>query len=153
MGVRCQRTSSFHVASSRVGGKLITLVLFWQVSRSVSTGQLSIGISSKKRLELNLTASFIEIALTTSTLLDREGGQLFRKPRGSNAPFLLKNRTGYAIGFAKTPPKSRSYGKDNAQAKEESARSVVVADGKDLPWRFDDWRTMREVSHSLLPLD
>ncbi|GAA5849449.1 hypothetical protein JCM5353_001982 [Sporobolomyces roseus] len=126
------------------------------VSRSVSTGLLSIGISSKKRLELNLTASFIEIALTTSTLLDREGGQLFRKPRGSNAPFLLKNRTGYAIGFAKTPPKSRSYGKDNAQGKEESARSVVVADGKDLPWRFDDWRTMREnvnaTSHNSLDL-
>jgi vacuolar protein sorting-associated protein 13A/C len=116
---------------------------------------LNIGISSKKRLELNLTASFIEIALTTSTLLDRDGGQLFRKPRGSNAPFLLKNRTGYALGFAKTPAKSHQYGKDSATNRDEGgSKMVVVADGKDLPWRFDDWRTMREVSTSLsLPLD
>ena len=117
-----------------------------QVSRSVSTGRLNIGISSKKRLELNLTASFIEIALTTSTLLDRDAGQLFRKPRGSNAPFLLKNRTGYSLAFAKTPLKAQQYGRDSASNRDDGgSKMVVVADGKDLPWRFDDWRTMREV--------
>ncbi|GAA5995177.1 hypothetical protein JCM5350_001861 [Sporobolomyces pararoseus] len=115
------------------------------VTRSVSTGRLNIGISSKKRLELNLTASFIEIALTTSTLLDRDGGQLFRKPRGSNAPFLLKNRTGYALGFAKTSPKSHQYSRDSAANRDDGgSKMVVVSDGKDIPWRFDDWRTMRE---------
>jgi vacuolar protein sorting-associated protein 13A/C len=96
-----------------------------------------------------LTASFIEIALTTSTLLDRDGGQLFRKPRGSNAPFLLKNRTGYALGFTKTPPKSQQYKENTANGEEDGSRMVVVADGKDIPWRFDDWRTMREVRISL----
>ncbi|GAA6061937.1 hypothetical protein JCM10212_001505 [Sporobolomyces blumeae] len=113
------------------------------VSKSVSTGLLSIDVSSKKRLELNLTSSFIDIALTTSTLLDRAGDQIFRKPRGSNAPFLIKNRTGYPLSLKNEHDKGRD--KDSA---------VQLADGKDIPWRFDDWRTMREnvnaTSHNSL---
>ncbi|GAA5952650.1 hypothetical protein JCM21900_006060 [Sporobolomyces salmonicolor] len=113
------------------------------VSRSVATGLLGVNISSKKRLELNVTSSFIELALTTSTLLGREGDQMFKKARGSNAPFLIKNRTGYPLSLW-------SEGQDASNQPER------LGDGQDVPWRFDDWRTMREnvnsTSHNSLTL-
>ncbi|GAA5859573.1 hypothetical protein JCM8547_006147 [Rhodosporidiobolus lusitaniae] len=101
------------------------------VSRSVTTGLLAVNVSSKKRLELNITSTFIELAMTTSALLGREGDQVFKKPRGSNAPFLLKNRTGYPI----------SLWSENADA---AAQGHRLNDGQDIPWRFDDWRVARE---------
>ncbi|GAA5827080.1 hypothetical protein JCM11251_002234 [Rhodosporidiobolus azoricus] len=101
------------------------------VSKSASTGMLAVNVTSKKRLELNVTSSFIELALTTSTLLDREGDQVFKKPRGSNAPFLVKNRTGYPI----------SLWSENAEA---AAQGQRLGDGQDIPWRFGDWRVARE---------
>ncbi|GAA6006460.1 hypothetical protein JCM10207_004941 [Rhodosporidiobolus poonsookiae] len=101
------------------------------VSRSVATGLLSVNVSSKKRLELNITSSFIELAMTTSMLLNREGDSVFKKPRGSNAPFLLRNRTGYPV----------SLWSENADA---AAQGHRLADGQDIPWRFDDWRAARE---------
>ncbi|GAA5969299.1 hypothetical protein JCM11641_007543 [Rhodosporidiobolus odoratus] len=101
------------------------------VSRSVSTGLLAVSVSSKKRLELNITSTFIELALTTSVLLGREGDAVFKKPRGSNAPFLIKNRTGYPI----------SLWSENADT---AAQGHRLGDGQDAPWRFDDWRFARE---------
>ncbi|GAA5898641.1 hypothetical protein JCM6882_000886 [Rhodosporidiobolus microsporus] len=101
------------------------------VSRAASTGLMAVNVSSKKRLELNLTSTFIELALTASTLLSREGDEVFKKPRGSNAPFLVKNRTGYPI----------SLWSENADA---AAQGQRLADGQDIPWRFDDWRVARE---------
>ncbi|GAA5925213.1 hypothetical protein JCM10213_008734 [Rhodosporidiobolus nylandii] len=101
------------------------------VSRSVTTGLLAVNVSSKKRLELNLTSTFIELAMTTSALLSKEGDSVFKKPRGSNAPFLIKNRTGYAV----------SLWSENADVATQGHR---LGDGQDIPWRFDDWRVARE---------
>jgi vacuolar protein sorting-associated protein 13A/C len=92
---------------------------------------LAVNISSKKRLELNITSTFIELAMTTSALINHEGDQVFKKPRGSNAPFLVKNRTGYPI----------SLWSENVDA---GAQGHRLGDGQDIPWRFDDWRAARE---------
>ena len=108
-----------------------------QVSKTVSTGLLNISVSSRKRLELNITSTFIELALTTAALIGREGDKVFTKARGSNAPFLIKNRTGYSIALV------------NAASTNKSADTARIADGEDMPWRFDDWRTMREVRSRL----
>ncbi|KAL7343935.1 hypothetical protein BJY59DRAFT_711306 [Rhodotorula toruloides] len=101
------------------------------VTRSVTTGLLAIDVSSKKRLELNVTSTFIEVAMTTMSIMDREGDKVFKKPRGSNAPFLIKNRTGYPL----------SLWSESADA---GAQGQRLDDGDDVPWRFDDWRTARE---------
>lgn len=92
---------------------------------------------SQKRLELNITSTFIELALTTAALLGREGDKVFTRARGANAPFLIRNRTGYPLSLW-----SEAAGKGNDVATER------LDDGADVPWRFDDWRTMREVSDS-----
>ncbi|BGP21450.1 Vacuolar protein sorting-associated protein 13 [Rhodotorula toruloides] len=101
------------------------------VSRSVTTGLLAVDVFSKKRLELNVTSTFIEVAMTTMSIMDREGDKVFKKPRGSNAPFLIKNRTGYPL----------SLWSESADA---GAQGQRLDDGGDVPWRFDDWRTARE---------
>jgi vacuolar protein sorting-associated protein 13A/C len=105
-----------------------------QVNRSISTGLLSISLSSQKRLELNITATFIELALTTAAILDKDSEKGFSHTRGANAPFLVKNRTGYPI----------SIWSDTSDDSNEPA-SAKLDNGADIPWRFDDWRKMREV--------
>lgn len=103
------------------------------MSRSSTTGLLAVTVSSKKRLELNITSTFIELALTMSAIVDREGDKIFTKARGGNAPFLIKNRTGYPL----------SLWSETAHVDGEAHR---LEDGDDAPWRFDDWRAIREVS-------
>ncbi|KAM0749832.1 hypothetical protein T439DRAFT_348604 [Meredithblackwellia eburnea MCA 4105] len=120
----------------------------WQfsihVARSSSTGPLKIGLESEKRLELNVTSTFIELAMTTAALMGKEGDKVFTKARGANAPFLIKNRTGYSIALV------------NGASTNKAADTARIEDGADLPWRFDDWRTMREnisaTSHNSLEL-
>ncbi len=111
------------------------------VSKSVASGLLAVMVSSKKRLELNITSTFIELALTTSAILGREGDKVFTKPRGANAPFVIKNRTGYPL----------SLWSETADAHGQAHR---LEDGDDAPWRFDDWKTIREnispTSHNAL---
>jgi hypothetical protein len=34
----------------------------------------------------------IELAMTTMSILDREGDKVFKTARGSNAPFVLRNQ-------------------------------------------------------------
>lgn len=102
-----------------------------QVTRSVQTGLLSVDISSKKRLELNIASSFIELAMTTMSILDREGDKVFKTARGSNAPFVLRNRTGYALSLW-------------SESTDAGSQGHRLDDGSEMPWRFDDWRRARE---------
>lgn len=106
-------------------------LVFTQVTRSITTGLLSVDVSSKKRLELNITATFIELVLTTMSIMDREGDKVFKTARGSNAPFLLRNRTGYPLAFW-------------SEATDTGSQSQRLEDGSEMPWRFDDWRRARE---------
>ncbi|KAK4050444.1 Vacuolar protein sorting-associated protein 13 [Microbotryomycetes sp. JL201] len=111
------------------------------IAKSVTTGLLAVTLASRKRLELNVTATFIELALTTMAIAEREGDKMYTKPRGSNAPFLIKNRTGYPM----------SLWNETSNALGEASR---LEDGQDKPWRFDDWRAVRDnisvTSHNSL---
>lgn len=106
---------------------------FYQVSKSTTTGLLAIALSSRKRLELNLTATFIDTAMTTAALVGREGEKLYKRDRGANAPFIIKNRTGYPLSLW-------------SESSHHNGEAHRLDDGQDVPWRFDDWRAIREVS-------
>lgn len=93
-------------------------------------------LESKKRLELNLTATFIDILTTSAEIWGREGEEVLHKKRGMIAPYLIKNRTGYAI---------RAW-TDLEDDQTKTSSQHVIKDNEDLPWRFEDWRLMREVS-------
>lgn len=104
-----------------------------QASRNAATQGMSVTVSSKRRLEVNVTHTFIELAMNTAILWNQKGEEVLKTSRGSNAPFLMRNRTGHPIVIWAES--------DDRNSKPEPSR---IADGEDLPWRMDDWRAMRE---------
>ena len=90
-------------------------------------------LSSRKRLEINLTSSFIQTVLLFNSLISNNATRLLEKPRGSKAPFLLKNKTGYDINIWATQDSTNYLN-----------NSVNIKNNEEIPWRFDDLRTLRE---------
>lgn len=73
--------------------------------------------------------------LTFLNTWNQEGEPTLRKARGGDAPYRIRNRTGGSIHVwsdidGKSPP------------------AVKIAHGETVDWRFDDWKTMREVLSS-----
>lgn len=94
-------------------------------------------LASKRRLEVNVTHTFIEIAMNMMALWDQQGEEILKTSRGSHAPFLIRNRTGHPISLW-----------TESDDKAARAGSTRLADGDDMPWRLDDWRAMRESATS-----
>lgn len=110
-----------------------------QATRNAATQATAVTLASKKRFEINVTHTFIELAMNTMTLWSQKGDEVLKTSRGSNAPFLMCNRTGHSmVIWAESEDKT---------VKPEPVR---IADGEDLPWRLDDWRAMRESATSNL---
>jgi vacuolar protein sorting-associated protein 13A/C len=94
-------------------------------------------VTSTERLNVNLSTAFIELALETLNSLSREREHVLQKARGSRAPYRIRNLTGTTLRL--WPSAER----DLSEAKKTNA--AIVNDGETIDWRFDDWRTMREV--------
>jgi len=101
-------------------------------SRSV----MQIKLESKQRLELNITNEFIGKMIRVQTLWNKQAATDGRIKRDEGAPYTIRNRTGCAITL---------WSESNAQIK--SAPLVAVKDKEEIPWRFTDWREMRETTH------
>jgi vacuolar protein sorting-associated protein 13A/C len=95
-------------------------------------------ISARERFNFNLSTTFAELALTTARVLGRENERISKKIRGSYAPYRIHNRVGRTIGIT-----SVSDGGNNAKARGE--HEMEIPHDKSVDWRFDDWKTMREV--------
>ena len=93
--------------------------------------------NSKQRLDVNLTMTFVELGLSVMSMLGTERERMLEKARGSYAPYRIWNRTGYPLFIWSDTDGAGSN-------KETSAKQIPV--GKTIDWRFDDWKTMREVS-------
>lgn len=94
-------------------------------------------MSARERLDLNLTTTFVELALTAVNLLGKADENVLEKARGSYAPYRIRNRTGSSI-YVWSDLDGSSNTKD--------AASQQILNDKTIDWRFDDWKTMREVS-------
>ena len=95
-------------------------------------------INSNQRLNVNLTMTFVELGLSVSSMLGSEGESMLKSARGRYAPYKIWNRTGYPLFIW-------SDTEGSANNKEPSAKQQQIANGKTVDWRFDDWKTMREV--------
>ena len=104
-----------------------------QVSRAANPPSLNVALVSKKRLEINVTATFVDMCFTTMALWSKQGEDVLKKSRGHYSPFLIRNRTGYPMLL---------WASDDSNKREPTKLEHM----KDVPWRFDDWKTMREVS-------
>lgn len=94
---------------------------------------MAINFSSKERLELNVTATFIELAITSWNQWTTESERILQSARGGDAPYLIRNRTGYPIELWSDTRGSSSTGR------------ISIDDGSEAPWRFEDFKTLREV--------
>ncbi len=95
-------------------------------------------ISATERLNANLSTAFIELAIATANMLGKEGERMLRKARGSYAPYKIRNRTGCSVCVWSDVDGSTDI---------SDVTMTEIANEKSIDWRFDDWKTMREVSY------
>jgi vacuolar protein sorting-associated protein 13A/C len=93
-------------------------------------------VSSRERLDLNLSVAFAEFVLTTSRIWNSEGQRILMTARGSYAPYRIKNRTGSTL----------SVWTDNTDRGDGAESAQIILHNQSVDWRFDDWRSMREVT-------
>lgn len=93
-------------------------------------------LSSRERLDLNVSTTFTELAITTMNMLGKEGEHSLSKARGSYAPYRIQNRTGSQIFI---------WSDTDGSGSANDPTAVEVANDQTIDWRFDDWKTMREV--------
>ncbi|KAK9485881.1 hypothetical protein V1527DRAFT_94643 [Lipomyces starkeyi] len=112
------------------------LVEPWQLgfhmTRTVQPENLSINFNSRKTLELTVTSQTIAM-LSNSIEMMSGDSDLLSRPPDANAPYRIKNQTGYTLQVWVDNVDNTEY----AMAKE-------IANGEEVPWRFDDWRKLRE---------
>ncbi|KAL3428164.1 hypothetical protein PVAG01_01673 [Phlyctema vagabunda] len=114
----------------------------WQLGLKVSREQrfskkngepeqtMAIDFTSSKILEVTVTSATIALASKSADFLTQEDDVL-SKPRGTEAPYKIRNYTGFDINVWADLP-----GDDNP--------AVKLEDGDEAPWRFEDWEKMRE---------
>ncbi|KDR84988.1 hypothetical protein GALMADRAFT_233521 [Galerina marginata CBS 339.88] len=105
------------------------------VAKEISTGSLNLTLSARERLDLNISTTFVELALTTLNTWSQEGESVLQKARGTYAPYRIRNETGAPI-FVWSDTDSTANTKD--------VDAVKILHDQVIDWRFDDWKTMRE---------
>ena len=94
-------------------------------------------MSARERLDLNLSTTFVELAITTLNTWNKEGQYVLQKARGVYAPYRIRNQTGVPIFV---------WSDTDSSANTKDVDAVKILHDQTIDWRFDDWKTMREVS-------
>ncbi|KAG6890404.1 hypothetical protein C0995_008758 [Termitomyces sp. Mi166 len=104
------------------------------ISKDATSGT-SIALSARERLDVNLSTTFAELVTTSMKLWGIEGDHSLQKPRGTYAPYRIRNRTGSAILVWSDM--------DNSLGSKDPG-VLKIPNDQIVDWRFDDWKTMRE---------
>lgn len=107
----------------------------WQVGLGVAkdpnSGLLSVDLASKKTFDITITTASIALASKSFDFLTTEQDVL-GKPRGHEAPYRIRNYTGFDVVVNSKSPTS------------EEPITVNLEDGTEAPWSFEHWEKMRE---------
>ena len=107
-----------------------------KISRASSSDGIHLSLSARERLDLNLSTTFVELALATPNTWFQEGsGAVLHAARGAYAPYRIRNQTGSPI----------LVWSESDNAASGSVDAVKILNDQTIDWRFDDWKTMREV--------
>ncbi len=104
--------------------------LGFHLSQHKNPDYLSVELYSRKTLELTLTTASIALASRSARFLSQEEDVL-SKPRGVDAPYRIKNQTGFDLSVWTDGPSNQQ-------------KQTKVSDGAEIPWRFEDWEKVRE---------
>ncbi|EIM83408.1 uncharacterized protein STEHIDRAFT_170692 [Stereum hirsutum FP-91666 SS1] len=115
----------------------------WTFSASVAKDRpdsaMVATLSSQERLNLNVSTTFLEMAVDILNTWSREGERVLEKARGSYAPYQIRNYTGTPLYI---------WADADGSSEKKDLGAVKVNDGQTIDWRFDDWKTMREHTGS-----
>ncbi|XP_006454344.1 hypothetical protein AGABI2DRAFT_114096 [Agaricus bisporus var. bisporus H97] len=109
-------------------------------SKEKAEGGLNFGLSARDRLDINLTSNFAEVATTTLNMWSKEGMSVLQKARGTYAPYRIRNKTGTSILV---------WSEGDAGIHAPETEAMPVHNNRTIDWRFDDWRTTREIHTSV----
>ncbi|KAH9459830.1 hypothetical protein Pst134EB_008053 [Puccinia striiformis f. sp. tritici] len=123
----------YNLANSHWEPLMESWPMSFQMARLGSPMHTAFSLDSKQRLELNMTATFIDIVMVGAEIWGREGESCLHRKRGVTAPYVIKNFTGYPLNLWAELDDGSHSGEDH-----------VIEDGKELPWRFEDWKSTRE---------
>ena len=105
--------------------------LGFHISQEKNPDLLSVEVYSHKMMELTITSATIALASKSAQFLSADEDVL-SKPRGADAPFRVRNFTGFEMNiWAVTPD-------------EDQGPATKLSDGEESQWRFEDPTTMRE---------
>ncbi|MBW0551893.1 hypothetical protein O181_091608 [Austropuccinia psidii MF-1] len=77
--------------------------------------------------------------MTGTDIWGWEGKNVLHQKCGIVFPYLIKNPTGYPLKVS-----------EESEEKFHKGKEYLVEDSKSIPWRFEDWKLMREVRVSKL---
>ncbi|KAI0376422.1 vacuolar protein sorting-associated protein 13 [Hypomontagnella monticulosa] len=107
----------------------------WQVGLGIAkeqgSGLFSVDVTSKRTFDVTVTTATIALASKSFDFLTKDEDVL-GKPRGVEAPYKIRNYTGFDISV-----QARS------QSNDENI-SLRLQDGEEGPWSFEHWEKMRE---------
>lgn len=107
----------------------------WQVgfgiAKDPTSGLMSIDVASKKTFDVTVTTATIALASKSFNFLTTEQDVL-GKPRGVEAPYRIRNYTGFDVQLHSKSPTS------------DEPIDLRLGDGQEAPWSFEHWEKMRE---------
>jgi vacuolar protein sorting-associated protein 13A/C len=144
MCIVSDRSLDIHRIGTTFAVRLYFNVDWSQIASEGTQGGMNVKLSSRERLDLNLSTTFAELAISTLDMWGKEGERVLKNGRGSYAPYRIRNRTGSPVCIWSNV--------DGSSSAKREPEAVPIADEEAIDWRFDDWRTMREVLDPILPV-
>jgi vacuolar protein sorting-associated protein 13A/C len=97
---------------------------------------MRVQILSSQALFINITSTFVELALAAISGFSSDTARTSSRSRGGTPPYRIVNQTGSALQIW-----------SNTETGQEQA--TLLQHGQTIDWRFDDWRSLREVRSQL----
>jgi vacuolar protein sorting-associated protein 13A/C len=97
---------------------------------------MRVQISSSQGLFINITSTFVELALAATSGFSSDTARISSRSRGGTPPYRIVNQTGSPLQIW-----------SNTEAGQE--QTTLLQHEQTIDWRFDDWRSLREVRYRL----
>lgn len=107
--------------------------LGFHMAKEISPDKLAVELYSRKMLELTVTSATIALASKSADFLSSEEDVL-SKPRGNDAPYRIRNYTGFEIDVWAS-----------SETSDDEGQAAKLEDGEEKPWRFEDPNITRET--------
>ncbi|KAL6708958.1 Vacuolar protein sorting-associated protein 13 [Coniothyrium glycines] len=103
----------------------------FHMAKDQNPDKMSVDVYSRKSMELTVTAATIALGSKSFDFLTSDE-DILSKPRGSDAPYRIRNYTGFSLDVW-------------AEGKEQDGYAAKLEDGEERPWRFEDPMSTRET--------